>query len=562
MARGKRIETMLGRYLMLSALLLAGVPLAGAAGDHVEGLLEAEGAVSLVGDIESTVPDPVLWMDAPDATQTVPLTLEAESATVTYKELTIETVHAETPVTEYRFALPQQVETEERTHEDISIKLSSFGLDTQIFVGPGPKGLVANMETLDSTSNVGGLPEGLRVVDGYTDMFEEDDADTDPEFYYENRIDRGLTWFNQPSNLTVQGSMHSYIWDTTIEVHNETSTFQTYTTGRDERTDHDGQVKEVRFSYVLLELEGVTFSWTDPSPELEVLAPGINLDLDGRLHMDNPHGTLTSTDGLYRAAGLQEATLEGAFSIDARPGTAPATDPTVTLGLEGPVDGTNIPLIEDQEGLATSSVVAGAGGLTVLGIALWYVVSGKVAALSLIGAVRSPKEETVAVGARDIEDPQELLHDPDRFTLYHLIRSRIGLSAGDCASLTGIEDPGHHLDILATYGLLSTLEGAPDRYMVPGHVGPERQERIALLREPGATRLASLLAVSGLTPERTLLERVQAIDEPVPREQATRLLDRFEERALVYREPSEGGRVVDPTTTLLDCLDRMGTGHI
>lgn len=553
---------MLGRYLVLSALLLVGIPLAGAAGDQVEGLLEAEGTVSLVGDAESTVPDPVLWMDAPDATQSAPLTFEAQSATVTYKELTIETVHAETPLTEYRFALPQQVETEERTHEDVSVTLSSFGPETQVFVEPGAKGLVAKMETLDSTSNLGGLPEGLRVVDGYTDMFEEDDADTDPEFHYENRIDRGLTWFNQPSNLTVQGSMHNYIWDTTIKVHNETSTFQTYTTGREEQTNHDGQQKKVRFSYVLLELEGVTFNWTDPSSGLKVLAPGINLDLEGSMHMDNPHGTLTSTDGLYRAAGLQKATLEGAFSIDARPGTTPATGPTVTLGLEGPVEGTNIPLIEDQEGLTTSSVVAGAGGLTVLGIALWYVVSGKVAALSLIGAVRSPKKQAIPVGASEIEDPQELLHDPDRFTLYHLIRSRIGLSAEDCASLTGIEDAGQHLDILAAYGLLSTLEGAPDRYMVPGHVEPERQERIALLREPGAKRLASLLAVSGLTPERTLLERVQAIEDPIPIKQTTQLLDRFEKRGLVYREPSEGGRVVDPTTTLLDCLERMGTGHI
>ncbi len=549
---------MIGRYVLAFALLLlVAAPMAGGAGEHVDGVLEAEGLAQLAGTIEATVPDPVLWLHTPESIQTAPLTLEAEAAVVTYKELRIETVFLETPVNDYRVALPQQVETEETTHENITITLSSLGPYAEVLVEPGDQGLVANLETTEETSNLGAFPDGLHVVDAYTDIYEEGDDHTDPEFRYENRINRGLTWFNQPSNVTVQGSMTSYLWDTTVEVYNETSTFHTYNTGREERTTQEGTMEEVIFSYVLLDLEGVRASWANPPPSLKTLAPGVNLDLEGTLHLDNPHGTLSSTDGLYRSAGVPQGAIEGTFTIDARPGAPLNAQPTLTLGIHGLVAETNLPLIETDDGLSASSVVAGAGGLTVLGVALWYVVSGKVAALGLVGAIRPPKQETVDSVAMNIEDPQELLRDPDRFALYHLLRERIGLSAGECANLTGIEEPRSHLELMVSYGLLSRLEDAPDRYMIPGHVSTERQAQILTLREPDAERLGTLIATNGLTPESMIVQRAQTIDNPLPADRVKELLDEFEERGLIYREPSDGGRVVDPTRTLHECLDRM-----
>lgn len=563
------------RYVLCGALLLLASTLAvdAASARTVEGFVEADAPIPLQGDLQTELIDPTVWIrDADPIEPTDPLILHTDRAVVHRLMLDTRTTHAETPVEDFTFEAPQDgVSEESYAVENVTIEITALGPTADVLLGPIPgKTLIASSQGTTTEGQVNVLPDGLRVFDGYREMHGFDQRpvtgmENGSAFDYRYEVNRSLIELARVPTVHLAGSATSYVWDAHVLIRNETSTIARYQTGYQTEESQTGTSQREHYEYLTFELDGLEASVPTGSGEATVLADGVHLGLDGTVQLDHPSGPLRAQEGLYRTSQRPTVDLSGNLSLAMTSSPEAVTPPRVTAEISGTVDETNLELIEAPASFSTTDVVTvSAGGATVLGLAAWYTFSAKGAGLAipLLGRARHERETDEGTVAPAPDEPGQLLFDPDRFSLYHLIRSRVGLSAEECREISGIQDTDRHLELLVDHGLLQVMAQAPRRYCLPGAVDPEQAERIAFLRRPEARRLSELLAVHGLTPEDRLMERASKTEGPLEPGRVPELVQAFTSVGLAYREPGEDGYVIDPTDALFDTLERMGESAV
>lgn len=553
---GRRLA-LLGLFALLAAPAVAPA----AAASPVEGMLQAGVPATIDGSMEMAPSDGTLWVTNEDSGQLIrPMVLHASSVQVTHKVLEINSVHAD-PVNVSVESPGSQTQTETFSVDNATVVLSALGHRADIVFGPGGPGYVARAQG-QGTALVGAAPEGIDVLDGYRERNNiNGDKQGDNEFSYRYQIQDKLVSVQNAPTVELAGPAEGYVWDAHVLIRNDTDTIASYETGAEIRSSNQGTTKEEHYEYVTFQFEELNATLQPRGVRGQLMTSSANVDVDGSVAMRNPSGTLTTTDGQYRTDGLQTVTMDGNFSLAVSP-----TDDTNRAGLSVDVDGeiTSItaPLFPQGESIvSTESVVAGAGGATLIGLAVWYMASAKGASMA-IPLVASRRSEEDSEADTRLDEPSELLFDPDRFTLYHLIRSRVGLSGDEARELTGIDDAGEQLDLLAEHGLLEVLSEDPRRFCMPGSVDAGTAEQIAFLRDPIAQRVGELLAVHGMIPEDQLAERVRRTESAAAAARVPDLVQAFVERGLAYREAGEDGYVVDPTDRLFECFDQMGIGAV
>lgn len=556
------------RLLLVGLAIAAGLTMAPAAtADTVDGVLDVRPPVLLNGTLQSVLSDPtVLIQDPAPSQQQTPLILEAENVTVTHKVYEFRRAEAENPVRDVRVVSPNDEHSNETYRvENATIEITALGTDADVLLGPGQDG--ALRATLDATGDAAIVPEaeGVRVLDGYREKhgFSEDQGQT--PFAYEYIVNRSLVALDEAPPMRLSGAAHGYVWDAHVLVRNQTETIATYDTGETRTSSTEGVSSQHRFEYVTIEARGAEATLQPTLGPVQVLQRGASVDVDGAVELRDPEGSLADATGLYETSALDRAWLSGNLSVTMTPAAGAAGAPSrVDVGLKGDLDATNAPYSsQEEDGLSPTVVAAGAGGATVLGVAAWYALSAKGASLAVVGTVKRREDETSpAVPVQEADRPGDLLFDPDRFSLYHLVRERPGLSPSECRDVTGIEEAGEQLEMLAGADLLGVLDEDPPRYFVPGTVPEEHVEEIAFLRQPRARRMGELLAVHGLTPETRLAERARRSHGALSADQVADLVHAFVEHGLAYREASEEGFVVDPTDKLFACLEAIGEGAV
>lgn len=553
----------------IAALLLIGTSVAStASAGTVEGFIDAESPIQLNGSVTTNVADPTLWIRNPDLDEVAaPLLLHTDELTVTHKVLEFRSVQAENPVRNVTVEPPQDdTEIETYTVENATIEISALGPHSDVLIASGTEGaLLATAGGANVDAAVQARPDGVLVRDGYREMYNMTTGDERP-FSYKYERSRELVALAGAESTRLSGSAEAYVWDAHVLIRNRTDTIASYDTGAEIQSRYGGTVQEEHYEYVTFEIDGLEALLSTGAFRTQLMAPALRTHVDGAAKLVEPSGTLQAPDGLYTTTDRSAVRIAGEMNLTFTPASTGGTDSRITMGLTGQLSAISVPLVEtDGSSISPATVAAaGAGGATVLGLAGWYLASAKGATLAVPLARRREEdnEEEQAATAPDPGDPGELLFDPDRFTLYHLVRSRVGLSAEECREMTGIEDTNEQLALLADHGLLDEMTEEPRRYCVPGTVGEARMDRIAFLRRPAAKRLAELLTVHGLTPEARLVERARATEGPLSPDRVPDLVHAFVDAGLAYREAGEEGYVVDPTDELFTCLERMGEAAV
>lgn len=540
-----------------------------ASAEPVDGILDARPPALLNGSLSSTLSDPtVLIQDPGPAQQENPLILEADNVTVTHEVYSFRTVEAENPVRDLRVESPDPEHSSETYRvENATIEVTALGTDADVLLGPGEAGPLRASFTDDGEAAIVPQPEGIEVLDGYRESrgYEADERET--EFAYEYIVNRSLVALDETPPMGLTGAIHGYMWDAHVLVRNQTETIATYDTGESRASSTGGASEEHRFEYVTIEAEDAETTLRPTLGPVQVLQRGASVDVDGTVELRDSKGSLSADSGAYETSELDTVRMTGNLSVTATPATGTAgTDSRLDVAVDGDLTSTNAPhIVQGDEGVSTTAVAAGAGGATLLGLAAWYAASVKGASVAVVGAVQRREDEDASapvVTVPEADEPGDLLFDPDRFSLYHLVRERPGLSPDECQDVTGIEDARGHLATLAEAGLLGVLDDRPPRYFVPGTVPEEHVEEIAFLRQPEARRLGELLAVHGLTPETRLAERARRSHGTLSADQVPDLVHEFVDHGLAYRETSEDGFVVDPTDELFECLEALGEGSV
>lgn len=556
----------MGRRLALLGLLtlLAAPAVAPAASaSPVEGVVQAGAPATVDGNLEMSPTQGTLWVTNEDGGQLIrPMVLHASQVQVTHKVLEIDSVHADT--VNVSLESPQsQTQSETFTVENATVVVSALGHRTDIVFGPTDEREYVARAQGQGTGLIGAESDGIEVIDGYRERNNiRGDQENENEFSYRYQIQEPLVSTENSPTVELAGPAQGYVWDAHVLIRNDTDTIASYETGAEIRSSNQGTTKEEHYEYVTFRFEELNATLQPRGVRDRLLSSHADLDVDGSVALRNPSGTLATTDGQYRTDGLQSLTMDGNVSLSVSP-SGQGNGPPMSVGIDGDVSSITAPLLPQGESIvSTESVVAGAGGATLIGLAVWYMASAKGAsmAIPLVASRRSEEEDREKETRPD--EPSELLFDPDRFTLYHLIRSRVGLSADEARDLTGIDKAGEQLDLLAEHGLLEILSEDPRRYCMPGSVNPGTAEQIAFLRDPAAQRVGELLAVHGLIPEDQLAERVRRTETAAAAARVPDLVQSFVERGLAYREAGEDGYVVDPTDRLFDCFDRMGIGAV
>lgn len=553
------------RLALLGLLVLLAAPAAApaASASSVEGVIHAGVPATLDGTLETAATHGTLWVTNEERGQLIrPMVLHADSVQVTHKVLEYNSVHAE-PVNITVESPPSRTQTETFTVENATIILSALGHRADVLFGPSDEATYVARAHGSGTASISADTDGIEVLDGYRERNNIDgEKQNENEFSYRYEISQPLVTLENSPTVELKGAAHGYVWDAHVLVRNQTETIASYETGAEIRSSNEGATKEQHYEYVTFRFEDLNATLEPRGVRDRLFASGVSVDLDGSVAMRKPSGTLSTEDGQYRTDGLQSLTMNGNVSLAVSP-SGQLDRPRLAVGVEGDVSSITAPLLPQGESLvSTESVVAGAGGATLIGLAVWYVASAKGASMAIpLVASRRSEEDGNEEETRP-DEPSELLFDPDRFTLYHLIRSRVGLSADEARELTGIDDAGEQLDLLAEHDLLDVLAEGPRRYCMPGSVDPGTAEQIAFLRDPVAQRVGELLAVHGLIPEDQLAERVRRTESAAAAERVPDLVQSFVERGLAYREAGEDGYVVDPTDRLFDCFDRMGIGAV
>lgn len=559
------------RFALYGALvLLAGTVVVSTAGARpVQGFIEADSPVTFQGDLRTEVTDPTVWIRNPEVGEpSTPVILRADNVTVTRKTLEIRTAHADSPVEPVTVELPRDdYSSETQTVTNATIEITGLERQAHVLVGPTQGGaLLAGIDGPAEGAKAATRLGGLHVVDGYRQMHDDDNLEgSSAEFKYAYEIDKDLVVLEETPPMQLAGRATSYVWEAHVLLRNETGTVASYDTGFRTTSSNMGTTQTEHYEYVTMELDGLEANLAPDGLRTRMLSPAMHVDVDGSVELDDPSGSLRADDGLYRTDAQSQATVDGNVSLALNPVHGDAGAPRMSVGVQGAVASTDLRLVDQAPLLSTQEMVAaGAGGATVLGLAAWYVASAKgagLAAIPLVGSARRRSEEDDEAAPAP-EEPGHLLFEPDRFTLYHLVKSRVGLSPDECEALTGIQDAREHLDLLAEHDLLRVLADQPRRYCVPGTVGEEMAERIVFLRRPEARRLGELLAVHGLTPEDQLVERAKRTEGPLKPKRVPELVQEFVRVGLAYREAGEDGYVVDPTDDLFACFERMGEGAV
>lgn len=554
---GRRLA-LLGLFALLAAPAVAPA----AAASPVEGVLQAGVPATIDGSMEMAPSDGTLWVTNEEKGQLIrPMVLHASRVQVTHKVLEINSVHAD-PVNISVESPESRTQTETFSVDNVTIVLSALGHRADIVFGPSGPGYVARAQG-QGTALVGAAPEGIDVLDGYRERNNiNGDKQSENEFSYRYQVQEPLVSVQNAPTVELEGPAEGYVWDAHVLIRNDTDTIASYETGAEVQSSNQGTTKEEHYEYVTLQLEDLNATIEPRGVRGRLMTSPAQIGVDGSVAMRNPSGTLTTADGQYRTDGLQTVTMDGNVSLAVSP-TGETNKPGLSVDVDGEVTSITAPLFPQGESIvSTESVVAGAGGATLIGLAVWYMASAKGASMAIpLVASRKPEEDDGETDARP-DEPSELLFDPDRFTLYHLIRSRVGLSADEARQLTGIDDAGEQLDLLAEHGLLAVLSEDPRRFCMPGSVDAGTAEQIAFLRDPIAQRVGELLAVHGLIPEDQLAERVRCTESAAAAERVPDLVQAFVERGLAYRETGENGYVVDPTDRLFECFDQMGVGAV
>lgn len=536
--------------------------------DPAEGFLAADPPLQLSGELSTNLADPsILVRASPDGPPQSLVVISAAQATI--ERVTLDThsrqlADAPEPVGPLVVEEPRPsdgVSRETITLQNVTLELSAFGQDSVVLLAPSEsQGLLVDIGASTDASYVSVHPEGLEVIDGYRTMYNLHEHDS--PFNYTYTRQGPLIGLEESPVVTATGGAQGYVWGAHVVVRNESSILASYDTGAEIEESDGMRARSEHYEYLVLDLEGIETTLASEGLGTELVAPGMRMSLDGMARVPSAEGTITADDGVYRADDQGPVSMIGNVSLSLTPRGSPAD--RLSIGLDGTLSQVSIPLTPNGAGnalLTQEGLVAVGAGSTILGLAAWYAISAKGAGLAILARPSSREEDgeevVVTPGAAGLERPSELLFDPDRFTLYHLIRSQPGLSAKQCADTTGIREAGSELDRLVDHGLLTLLDENPRRYALPGAIPEHLRSHVAFLRRPRAGHLAQLLAVRGLTPVARLEELARATQGPLRGADISRLVEAFVNRGLAYREDGELGVVVDPTERLFECLDRM-----
>lgn len=537
--------------ICLAVLAAVAVPAMAA---PTEGFLDSGLPILAEGTISLRSADPTLLLTNPNGgVPASPILLTAEHATLTrvYRDYTVATGAGLGPDTN----LPS-AGAERQTFElsDVTLEVSAIETDADLLLAPGEAtGFAVVGATEGGPVLLDVAPDGLRVIDGYRKTVGERRAGDSSDIEFEYTTDPDQVTATGLEDLVLAGSTSGYVWGAHVLVRNASGEVLSVQTGYERTESASGLTWNEHYEYLLLELTGVEATVRPGSLESVVAAPALSAEVAGALALPDASGTLTTEDAFYRAPEPQDLALTGTFHLDVTPRDAGRS----TVRLTGELATVSLPAIEGVSGLPVPLVAVGAAsGATLLGVAAWYILSAKglVLAAPLLRRRSDESASQPAPGA-----PGELLFDTDRFTLYHLVQARAGLSAADCLRITGIRRAGDHLEALAAASLLVPIAEEPRRYALPGSLTERRASRVVLLRsDRSAFELARLLALYGLTSEARLLERaVRVVPGLKPRDLSARLAS-LTSHGLVHREPGADGPVVDPTEELFACLRAMG----
>lgn len=547
------------------ALVLLSVPALADEGQPVDGFLQADPPLVASGEVTHGDAGQTLWIQRGQADAQPVVNVSAGQVTVTSVTLEVRSAHSPGPLNFTATAPDDGVERETTVVENATLSLEAFDASADVLFYPTPRfPFVTAFEASNGTAVAKTDEDGFRVQDGFREYYNPEHNSSE-EFDWEYAEAGPLIQIESPPGVELTGGFQGYIWGADVTLANETETIATYDAGAERQSRQEGVVRYERYTYLLVEARNVRGEVPSEGLQTGLYGSAVGLDVDGTAQFSAAKGTLTTDDGSYHVAQPQRTQLTGNLSLDLTPNPEAASD-GLTVGVDGTVDDTTLPFRSSSPLTDTSTVAAAAGGATVAGLAAaWYLASAKgltFAAVPLVGKRRSRSKGSQATPDVDVDEPGDLLFDPDRFALYHLVRSRPGLSADACRETAGVPDAADQLDLLVDHGLLEVVAEDPRRYMLPGSLDEEEAARVSLLREPGAQRVAEVLAVHGLAPEERILDRIEATDTPVTREEAQELIERLVEQSLAYRERGPDGVVVDSTDHLHDLLDRMGENSV
>ncbi len=574
-----RRELVAGGGILLLVLALA--PQASAA--TVDGFVTGDPPLNLDGTISGRALDPALHLTNPNlGVPDRPMTLWFDELVVTQRTYDVQVVETEAPVIGYpvTYEPPSEGADEETyTFQNVTLEISAVGQDADLLLAANESGgLAVSFEEIDGQARADTNATGLTIQDGYQKNVGEQRGGMPNAFLHEYNMAGPVVSLEGLHAFELSGPAEGYIWDAHVQIRNDTGELASFNTGYRAEEDMTNSRRSEHYEYVLLDGEGVETELLPGGLSSSLVAPALGLNLDGTATLRDASGSFQAGDDLFRADGEPTARLEGNLSLDLTPTDRPASsavedDPRLTLSLDGDLTDVSLAPVAKDPLIPGGAVTVTAGGATLLGLAAaWYVFGVKGASLGALLAKPRREEEAEAAeehasataagsGDLDIVDldrPGDLLFDPDRFTLYHLIGSQTGLTAEEARKETGIEHAEEALERLADHGLLAPMTEDPRRYCLPGQVTETQARQIAFLHQEDALQVAKILAMHGLMPEERLLERVTKAHDGIPRYKARHLLNGLVGHDLVIREHGEDGPVVDPAQALYGCLELVG----
>lgn len=571
-----RLELVAGGVVLLLVLALA--PQASAA--SVDGFVTGDPPLHLDGTISGRALDPALHLTNPNlGVPDRPMTIWFDELVVTQRTYDTEVVHTTAPVVNYSvsYAPPNEgVDEEIYTFENVTLEISAVGRDADLLLSADQAGgLAVAFNEIDGQARAATNATGLTIQDGYQKNVGEQRGGMPNAFLYEYNLSGPVVSLEELQAFKLSGPAQGYIWDAHVQIRNETGELASFNTGYHAEEDMTNSRRSEHYEYVLLDGEGVETELLPGGLSSSLVAPALGVDLDGTATVRDATGSFQAGDDLFKADGGSTARLEGNLSMDITPTERPASsakgdDPRLTLSLAGDLTDVSLEPVAKDPLIPGGAMAVTAGGATLLGLAAaWYVFGVKGASVgAVLARPRREEEETTDVASSepssgdvavvDLDRPGDLLFDPDRFTLYHLIASQTGLTAEEARRETGIEHAEEALELLADHGLLAPMTEDPRRYCLPGQVTETQAQQIAFLHQDHALQVAKVLAMHGLMPEERLLERVTKAHDGIPRYKARQLLNGLVRHNLAIREHGEDGPVIDPAQALYECLELVG----
>lgn len=575
-----RLELVAGGIVLL--LMLAAAPQASAA--TADGFVQGDPPMHLEGTITGRALDPALHITNPDlGVPDRPVTIWFDELVLTQRTYDVQVVESEVPVVGYPVTYePPSEGSAERTYtfENVTVEISAIGQDADVLLATDETGgLAVSFTELDGQAQAQTNATGLIVQDGYRKNVGEQRGGVPNSFLYEFNMTGPVVSLEDLHAFKLSGPSEGYIWDAHIQIRNETGELASFTAGYRSEEDMTDSRRSEHYEYVLLDGEGLDAEVLPGGLSSALVAPALGLDLVGRATVQDATGSFSAGDDLFRADHEQVAHLDGNLTLDLTP-TQPSTaartsaeDPRLTVSLAGELTEVSLTPVAEDPLIPGGAVAVTAGGATVVGLAAaWYVFGAKGASLgALLARPRREEDQTPPseghevseeshgdVAVTELERPGDLLFDPDRFTLYHLIGSQTGLTAGQARQETGIEHADEALELLADHGLLAPMTEDPKRYCLPGQVTETQARQIAFLHQDHVLQVAKVLAMHGLMPEDRLVDRVTKAKDALARHEVRRILAKLVRHDLAIRETGEDGPVVDPAHALYECLELVG----